>query len=70
MTKSRLFCHFCHFGSKIVFYKGFRELQNKIQVIYFMHNPIILIKSFCRGPGGGFFKKSPLAAGGKKIRTY
>jgi UDP-N-acetylglucosamine 2-epimerase (non-hydrolysing) len=23
------------------------------------------IKSFCRGPGGGFFKKSPLAAGGK-----
>jgi hypothetical protein len=25
-----------------------------------------LIKSFCRGPGGGFFKKSPLAAGGKK----
>jgi len=25
-----------------------------------------IIKSFCRGPGGGFFKKSPLAAGGKK----
>jgi hypothetical protein len=25
-----------------------------------------LIKSFCRSPGGGFFKKSPLAAGGKK----
>jgi hypothetical protein len=25
-----------------------------------------LIKSFCGGPGGGFFKKSPLAAGGKK----
>ena len=24
-----------------------------------------LIKSFCRGPGGGFFKKSPLAAGGR-----
>jgi UDP-N-acetylglucosamine 2-epimerase (non-hydrolysing) len=23
------------------------------------------IKSFCGGPGGGFFKKSPLAAGGK-----
>jgi hypothetical protein len=27
-----------------------------------------LIKSFCEGPGGGFFKKSPLAAGGKKYR--
>jgi hypothetical protein len=25
-----------------------------------------LIKSFCGGPGGGFFKKSPLAAGGNK----
>jgi len=25
-----------------------------------------LIKSFCRGPGGSFFKKRPLAAGGKK----
>jgi len=25
-----------------------------------------LIKSFCGGPGGGFFKKSPLAAGGKE----
>jgi hypothetical protein len=25
-----------------------------------------LIKSFCGGPGGGFFKKSPLAAGGKR----
>jgi hypothetical protein len=24
-----------------------------------------LIKSFCRGPGGGFLEKSPLAAGGK-----
>jgi hypothetical protein len=24
-----------------------------------------LIKSFCGGPGGDFFKKSPLAAGGK-----
>jgi hypothetical protein len=24
-----------------------------------------IIKSFCGGPGGGFFKKSPLAAGGK-----
>jgi hypothetical protein len=24
------------------------------------------IKSFCRGPGGSFFKKRPLAAGGKK----
>jgi hypothetical protein len=24
-----------------------------------------LIKSFCGGPGGGFYKKSPLAAGGK-----
>jgi hypothetical protein len=22
------------------------------------------MKSFCEGPGGGFFKKSPLAAGG------
>ncbi len=33
------------------------------------------MKSFCRGPGGGFFKKSPLAAGGKEyggggIRTH
>ena len=26
-----------------------------------------LIKSFCRGPGGSFFKKRPLAAGGKKL---
>jgi hypothetical protein len=26
---------------------------------------MIPIKSFCGGPGGGFFKKSPLAAGGK-----
>jgi hypothetical protein len=25
-----------------------------------------LIKSFCRGPGGGFFKKNPLAAGGNQ----
>jgi hypothetical protein len=25
----------------------------------------LLIKSFCGGPGGGFYKKSPLAAGGK-----
>jgi hypothetical protein len=25
-----------------------------------------IIKSFCGGPGGGFFKKSPLAAGGKE----
>jgi len=25
----------------------------------------LLTKSFCGGPGGGFFKKSPLAAGGK-----
>jgi hypothetical protein len=24
-----------------------------------------LIKNFCGGPGGGFYKKSPLAAGGK-----
>jgi hypothetical protein len=24
------------------------------------------MKSFCGGPGGSFFKKSPLAAGGKK----
>jgi hypothetical protein len=24
-----------------------------------------LIKSFCGGPGGSFFKKRPLAAGGK-----
>jgi hypothetical protein len=29
-----------------------------------------LIKSFCGGPGGGFFKKSPLAAGGKEKRRY
>jgi hypothetical protein len=27
----------------------------------------ILIKSFCRGPGGGFFKKSLLVAEGKKV---
>jgi hypothetical protein len=27
-----------------------------------------LIKSFCRGPGGGFFKKSSLAAGGKGVK--
>jgi hypothetical protein len=26
-----------------------------------------LIKSFSGGPGGRFFKKAPLAAGGKKI---
>ena len=26
---------------------------------------LYLIKSFCGGPGGGFYKKSPLAAGGK-----
>jgi hypothetical protein len=26
-----------------------------------------LIKSFCGGPGGGFFKKSPLAAGGSRL---
>jgi hypothetical protein len=26
-----------------------------------------LIKSFCGGPGGGFFKKSPLVAEGKKM---
>jgi hypothetical protein len=28
-------------------------------------NKVTIIKSFCRGPGDGFFKKSPLAAGGK-----
>jgi hypothetical protein len=28
---------------------------------------IKLIKSFCGGPGGGFFKKSPLVAGGLRI---
>jgi len=33
-----------------------------------MVNPVIkIIKSFCGGPGGGFFKKSPLAAGGKEF---
>jgi hypothetical protein len=26
---------------------------------------LLLNKSFCRGPGGSFFKKRPLAAGGK-----
>jgi hypothetical protein len=31
--------------------------------------PPKLIKSFCGGPGGGFFKKSPLAAGGKSNFT-
>jgi hypothetical protein len=30
---------------------------------FYLH--IILIKSFCGGPGGSFFKKRPLAAGGK-----
>jgi hypothetical protein len=29
-----------------------------------------LIKSFCGGPGGGFFKKSPLAAGGQGLRKF
>jgi hypothetical protein len=29
-------------------------------------HPMKLIKSFCGGPGGGFFKKSPLVAEGKK----
>ncbi len=29
-----------------------------------------LIKSFCGGPGGGFFKKSPLVAEGKKELLY
>jgi hypothetical protein len=28
------------------------------------------IKSFCGGPGGGFFKKSPLAAGGKILVLF
>jgi predicted membrane-bound mannosyltransferase len=29
----------------------------------------VLDKSFCGGPGGGFFKKSPLAAGGTTRRV-
>jgi CubicO group peptidase (beta-lactamase class C family) len=30
----------------------------------------LVIKSFCGGPGGSFYKKRPLAAGGKKDRDY
>ena len=37
----------------------FQTLQNK---------PAPQVKSFCGGPGGGFFKRSPLAAGGMKIK--
>ncbi|MGD2086906.1 MAG: two-component regulator propeller domain-containing protein [Candidatus Aminicenantes bacterium] len=33
-------------------------------------NGITLMKSFCGGPGGSFYKKSPLAAGGKKNIKY
>lgn len=31
-------------------------------------NEVQIIRSFCGGPGGGFFKKSPLAAGGTPLR--
>jgi hypothetical protein len=27
---------------------------------------VTLIKNFCRGPGGGFYKKSPLVAEGSE----
>jgi hypothetical protein len=30
----------------------------------------LLIESFSGGPGGRFFKKAPLAAGGKNSRTF
>ena len=29
---------------------------------------LLLIKSFCGGPGGGFYKKSPLVAEGQKVK--
>ncbi len=29
-------------------------------------NLLFFMKSFCGGPGGGFFKKRPLAVGDKK----
>jgi hypothetical protein len=34
-----------------------------------LHTMTALIKSFAGGPGGRFFKRVPLAAGGKKNDT-
>jgi len=33
MTKSRLFCHFCHFGSQIVLYKGNTMVIGKLFIM-------------------------------------
>jgi len=41
--------------------KKLQTQRNKILL-----SMVSIIKSFCEGPGGGFFKKSPLAAGGKE----
>jgi hypothetical protein len=46
---------------------GFHQGVTLMKTItLFVNNKKLLIKNFCGGPGGGFFKKNPLAAGGKK----
>jgi 16S rRNA (guanine(1405)-N(7))-methyltransferase len=38
----------------------------EFHVLEFQSELVLLIKSFCGGPGGGFYKKSPLAVGDKQ----
>jgi hypothetical protein len=45
--------------------KNFKGSHGLHQGTFKLQAMTALIKNFCRGPGGGFFKKSPLAAGGK-----
>jgi len=45
--------------------KSAKTILTSVSIILSKHSKQILNKSFCGGPGGSFFKKSPLAAGGK-----
>ena len=43
-------------------YKGSHGLQGTFR----LQTMTALMKSFCGGPGGGFFKRSPLVAEGRR----
>jgi amino acid adenylation domain-containing protein len=44
--------------------------ENKTDTDKLEHKNVTIDKSFCGGPGGGFFKKSPLAVGDKIYKTH